>query len=74
MRKRWSAYLKDAGEKMLKDEALIKKQFKIVEDILHFKKRQEDILSKVFIEKPDFEMFRICLREALEALLNINSN
>ena len=36
------------GKELLLDENNLKKSFKIVEDILSFKKRLEDLITKMF--------------------------
>jgi hypothetical protein len=39
MRKSWSSFLKLRGEELLREEIIAKKSFRVVEDILEFKKR-----------------------------------
>jgi cullin 4 len=74
MKDRWIHHIKEKGEQMLKDEGILKKSFKMVEDILTFKKRSEDLIHKVFLLKEDVEPFRLGLREAYEHFLNIDPN
>ena len=74
MRKIWSSYLKIRGEDLLREEIISKKSFRVVEDILEFKKRQEDILSKVFIDKEDLDLFKLVIKESFDHFLNLNSN
>lgn len=59
---------------MMRDEAIIKKSFKAVEDILEFKKKQEDLINRVFPLKEDSDPFKMGLKEALEHFLNLDSN
>jgi len=48
MVKQWVSHVRVKGEQMLKDEAIAKKNFKAVEDILTFKKKTEELVYKVF--------------------------
>jgi hypothetical protein len=75
MRKEWATYLKLALEKLLTDEAtLAKMSFRVIENVLKFKKQSEELISRVFLEKEDHDNFKLALREALEHSLNLNSN
>ncbi len=74
MKQKWTEYLKGKGQEIFKEEQVVKKQFRIVEDILEFKKKSEDLLSKLFIEKGDFDQFKMGLKESFEQFLNINPN
>ncbi len=75
MRKEWATYLKLALEKLLTDEAtLAKMSFRVIENVLKFKKQSEELISRVFLEKEDHDNFKLSLREALEHSLNLNSN
>lgn len=59
---------------MLKSEINVKKSFKILEDILEYKKKCEDLIQKVFIEKENYDLFKSGIKEAFEYFLNIDSN
>lgn len=59
---------------MLKDEAIVKKSFRSVDDILAFKKKSEDLIAKVFPLKEDADPFKLGMKEAFEYFLNIDSN
>lgn len=59
---------------MLKDEANAKKQFKIVEDLLEFKKKSEELISRVFSEKEYLDLFKSAVKEGFEYFLNIDPN
>ena len=59
MRKEWAAYLKNALSKLLTDEVAIAKiQFKVIENVLKFKKQSEELISRVFLEKEDSDTFK----------------
>lgn len=55
MRKVWCSHLKLKGEELLKEDILAKKSFRVIEDLLEFKKRQEEFLGRVFIDKQDYD-------------------
>lgn len=75
MRKEWAAYLKFAFQKLLTDEAtIVKISFRVIENVLKFKKQSEELIAKVFLDKEDNDNFKLALREALEYSLNLNSN
>ena len=74
LRKTWASHLKLRGEELIKEEIVTKKSFRVVEDILEFKKRQEDLLTKVFIDKEDHDLFKLVIKESFEHFLNLNSN
>ena len=74
LRKTWASYLKLRGEELIKEEIVAKKSFRVLEDILDFKKRQEDLLTKVFIDKEDHDQFKLVIKESFEHFLNLNSN
>ena len=74
LRKTWASYLKIRGEELIKEEIIAKKSFRVVEDILEFKKRQEDLLTKVFIDKEDHNQFKLVIKESFEHFLNLSSN
>jgi Cullin family len=75
MRKEWAAYLKFAFQKLLTDEATIAKiSFRVIENVLKFKKQSEELIARVFLDKEDNDNFKLALREALEYSLNLNSN
>lgn len=59
---------------MLKPDVIAKKQFLIVEDILEFKRKHEELLMKVFLEKEDMDKFKMGLKEAFETFLNKDPN
>lgn len=59
---------------MLQDENIVKKQFKAVEDILEFKKKSEELISRVFVEKDNQEQSKSGIKEAFEYFLNLNAN
>ena len=66
--------MKKSGEELLKEEILSKKSFKVIEDILEFKKKQEDFLARVFIDKEDYDSFKLVIKESFEHFMNLNSN
>jgi hypothetical protein len=75
MRKEWAAYLKFAFQKLLTDEAtIVKISFRVIENVLKFKKQSEELIARVFLDKEDNDNFKLALREALEYSLNLNSN
>jgi len=60
---------------MLADQTLIeKRQYRIIEDVLEFKKRSEELIARVFLEKEDYENFILSLKDAFIYFLNLNSN
>lgn len=44
----WGTILYDQGFKMLNDEQLAKKQFRAMEDFIEFRKKAEDLVTRVF--------------------------
>lgn len=74
MKNKWVQQIKSKGEQMLKDEAIVKKSFRSVDDILAFKKKSEDLIAKVFPLKEDADPFKLGMKEAFEYFLNIDSN
>lgn len=52
----------------------MKKSFKIIENILEYKKRSEEIINRVFPLKEDSDPFKFGIKEAFEFFLNINPN
>jgi hypothetical protein len=70
----WTFLLKTSGEEVLTPELIAKRQFLVVEDVIFFKRRHEDLLRQVFTEKDDYDRFRPCMKEALEHFLNKNPN
>lgn len=74
MKKTWVDILKKKGEMLLKDEKIVKKSFKCIEDFLEFKKVSEDLIVKVFTEKEHIDLFKQGVKESFEYFLNIDSN
>jgi len=59
---------------LLKEEIITKKSFRVVEDIIDIKRKQEDLLNRVFIDKEDHTFFKAVLNEALGHIINLNPN
>jgi hypothetical protein len=74
LRAQFVSHLKSRGEEILTPELIAKKQYLIIEDVLAFKRKQEELIRKVFTEKEDFDRFKLALKEAFEYFLNKNSN
>lgn len=74
LRKSWVAHLRARGADILREEQIAKKSFRIVEDLLEFKKKQEELLARVFIEREDLDLFKMGLKESLEQFLNKDPN
>ena len=70
----WVSILKAKGQLMIKDEIFIKKSFKCVEDLIHFRKKADSLISRVFSDKETLDIFKGGVKEALEHFLNIHSN
>ena len=74
MRQQWVQIFKNKGVALLRDEAIIKKSFRCVEDLLEFKKKSEALMQRVFSDKESIEMFKNTVKEAFDYFLNIDSN
>ena len=46
----------------------------MVEDILEFKKKSEELISVVFPMKQDSDHFKLVIKESFEYFLNIDPN
>jgi type IV secretory pathway ATPase VirB11/archaellum biosynthesis ATPase len=66
--------LKVRGQALLKEEIIQKKSFKAVEDILEFKRKSEELIQRVFIEKENQDFVKSGIKEAFEYFLNMNPN
>lgn len=74
LKNKWVAILKSKGSLMLQEEAIIKKSFKCVEDILEFKKKADNLISRVFTDKETLDLFKSGIKESLDHFLNIESS
>jgi len=51
MKASWVRYLKEKGSQIISEDNVNNKSFRVIEDILQFKKHSEELIAKVFLDK-----------------------